>query len=317
MSKSTTRPTVSNADLPPEITWLADCPLFIDEYQITRFHDAIVQPNGQIVQELISRSKSKKDEDKKTFKIGGSAEVNPASLLGSLGSVFSFFKITGSADITQTRGTDKSDTRSLQAEIQYVYTAQRRLIELTVHYILNQPSRLKLVKEVESKDWRDPEFIGMVPRGLIFLDLPVKSMLVPLAMELSSGEIKLVYEELKGKDGMENPPKYPEPSDGISDSDLLQKRKEYWSWYQKNFNATKAMLKVEELSKNSRIRWIDYRLPIGTDGDTLHLRAWARGEYDNGVFAYNLIKRGFKHGLRLVGTIKQEPDLNLLAVFEK
>ena len=94
MSKSTTRPTNSNADLPPEITWLADCPLFIDEYQITRFHDAIVQPNGQIVQEVIGRSTSKKEEDKKTFKIGGSAEVNPASLLGSLGSVFSFFKMT-------------------------------------------------------------------------------------------------------------------------------------------------------------------------------------------------------------------------------
>jgi hypothetical protein len=142
-------------------------------------------------------------------------------------------------------------------------------------------------------------------------------MMVPLAMELASGEIKLVFEELKSKDGREGPPKYPESSSEITDSELLNQRKEYWGWFRENFSATKAMLKVEELSSGSHIRWIDYRLPIGEEGETLHLRAWARGEYDNGVFAYNFIKRAFKHGLRVVGTIKQEPDLNLLAVFEK
>ena len=36
-----------------------------------------------------------------------------------------------------------------------------------------------------------------------------------------------------------------------------------------------------------------------------------------GYFAYNFIKRGFKHGLRLVGTLKSEPDMNVLAIYEK
>lgn len=317
MSKAMTTETPKNEGLPQEIKWLADCPLFIDEYQVSRFHDAIVQPNGQIVQEVISRSKSTNEDDQRTFKIGGSAEVNPATLLGSLGSLFSFFKVAGTADVSETSGTNNTDVRSRQAEIQYVYTAQRRLVELTVHYILNQHNRIRIVSDVKSKEWRDPAFIAEVPRGLVFLDIPEGSMLVPTAMELNSGEIKLVYEALKSKDGRELPPRYPERGHGESATDLLERRKVYWRWYRDNFSATQAMLKVEELSANSRIRWIDYRLPIGTDGDTLHLRAWARGEYDNGVFAYNFIKRGFKHGLRLVGTIKQEPDLNLLAVFEK
>ncbi len=68
---------------------------------------------------------------------------------------------------------------------------------------------------------------------------------------------------------------------------------------------------------NGRIRWIDFRLPLTTEGDTLHLHIVAGGEFDTGVLAYNFIKRGYKHGLRLVGTMKSEPDMNVLAVFEK
>ena len=259
--------------------------------------------------ELSELTEGEKRHDSRTSKFSGS--------LGVLDNVFSFFKVSGNAELGENRGSEKSSTKRQQAQIQYNYSALRRLIEITVHYMLNQEDRLMLVDHVLERNWRDPSFIEGLPRGLVFLDLPEGSMLVPTAMEINSGEIKLVYEELISKDGRELPPKYPEPEDGVSETCLLEQRKAYWSWYRENFSATKAMLKVEELSKNSRIRWIDYRLPIGTDGDTLHLRAWARGEYDNGVFAYNLIKRGFKHGLRLVGTIKQEPDLNLLAVFEK
>ena len=46
----------------------------------------------------------------------------------------------------------------------------------------------------------------------------------------------------------------------------------------------------------------------------MHLHLGARGKYDTGVFAYNLVNRTFKHGVRLVGTLKSEPDLNVLAI---
>ena len=52
-------------------------------------------------------------------------------------------------------------------------------------------------------------------------------------------------------------------------------------------------------------------------GETLHLHAVARGEYDTGIFAYNLISRGLRFGLRIVGSLKSQLALNALAIYEK
>ena len=49
----------------------------------------------------------------------------------------------------------------------------------------------------------------------------------------------------------------------------------------------------------------------------MHLHIKPRGQYETGTFAYNFIIRAFEHGLRLVGTLKSEPDLNVLAIFER
>jgi hypothetical protein len=78
------------------------------------------------------------------------------------------------------------------------------------------------------------------------------------------------------------------------------------------------MLAVEKASAElGRIQWIDYRVPVTAEGDTLHLHVCAEGKFDTGVFAYNFVKRGYKHGLRLVGTLKSEPDMDVLAIYEK
>ena len=75
---------------------------------------------------------------------------------------------------------------------------------------------------------------------------------------------------------------------------------------------------VEQAAKeHGRVRWIDFRLPLNKDGDTLHLHIYPAEKYDIGSFAYNFIQRGYKHGLRIVGTLKSEPDVNVLAIFEK
>jgi hypothetical protein len=54
-------------------------------------------------------------------------------------------------------------------------------------------------------------------------------------------------------------------------------------------------------------------LPSST---TLHLDVSARGDYDTGVFAYNFIRRGERYGLRIVGSLKSKPALNVLAAYE-
>jgi hypothetical protein len=65
-----------------------------------------------------------------------------------------------------------------------------------------------------------------------------------------------------------------------------------------------------------RPRWIDYRMTLDT-GETLHLHLVARGDYDTGIFAYNLIRRGQRYGLRIVGSLKSQPALNVLAIYDK
>jgi len=35
------------------------------------------------------------------------------------------------------------------------------------------------------------------------------------------------------------------------------------------------------------------------------------------VFAYNLIRRGWRYGLRIVGSLKSQPALNVLAIYDK
>ena len=99
---------------------------------------------------------------------------------------------------------------------------------------------------------------------------------------------------------------------------LRAERKQYWQWFDKNYIATTAMLEIEKsATKNGRIRWIDYRLPLNDDGDLLHLHVHSFEKYDIGDLAYNFVKRGFKHGIRIVGTLKSEADMNVLAIYEK
>jgi hypothetical protein len=54
---------------------------------------------------------------------------------------------------------------------------------------------------------------------------------------------------------------------------------------------------------------------VFTTGEVLHLHAHA--DYDTGVFAYNLIRRGERYGLRIVGSLKSQPALNVQAIYEK
>ena len=52
-------------------------------------------------------------------------------------------------------------------------------------------------------------------------------------------------------------------------------------------------------------------------GDELNLHVIGNGDYDAGVFAYKLIRRGWRYGLRIVGSLKSQPALNVLAIYEK
>ena len=100
--------------------------------------------------------------------------------------------------------------------------------------------------------------------------------------------------------------------------DRLTKQNAYWKWYAESTTDDQAMKAIERTAKDQRIQWIAYRVSLNDgDGPYLHLTVSAKGLYETGVLAYNLVKRGAKHGLRIIGTLKSEPDVNVLAIFER
>jgi hypothetical protein len=67
------------------------------------------------------------------------------------------------------------------------------------------------------------------------------------------------------------------------------------------------------------IRWIDYRVPLGDALPYLRMNVAPQGRYDTGTFAHRLVKRGYRHGLRVgvMTSVTSESAMNVLALFER
>ena len=305
------------------LKWLADAPLFIDEAQINALHDATLRPESE--QEYVEIVATDKFLKKLDLKIGADGELGlPGFLTTFIPGLSAKAKVkTEACGVAET--TKGSEHR---IRLQAIHNPQRKLQELVLHYASNQTERLHFVSpsELSKTDWRDPKEITKAPRMLVFLDLPSleeakggsdasASIIIPTAAEFSDGTIKQIYADLQKLLLID----LNYPSGKGQDIDTLRsERKDYWKKFTDAFNDSKAMAAVEDAAKElGRLRWIDYRLRLSTGGDTLHLHCCPAEKYDTGVFAYNLIKRGHKHGLRIIGTLKSEPDLNVLAIYEK
>jgi hypothetical protein len=307
--------------LPAKLAWLADAPLYIDSDHVGRFYDAVVRPQVERGELKLTLTEERVRELK--AKLGLEAGVEAGGLLGDVLSLFAkpSIKATGEGEV----GQQSKDGKSTEITLKEIDTPQRQLEQLVLHYLINRPGRIFLPTNASEAPWRDHAIIAQVPRGVVFLDLPgrveadarkqPRTKLIPMAVEFANGVIDPVFMRLKGPNG-EEPPRFPEgavPTDGS-----MNEYHEYWKWFEQNFSPTQAMVLVEEAaSKNGRIRWIDYRVPLTNEGHTLHLHISPASGYDTGIFAYNFIKRGYNHGLRLVGTLKSGPDMNVLAIYEK
>ncbi|HEX8453163.1 MAG TPA: hypothetical protein VF647_13755 [Longimicrobium sp.] len=302
--------------------WLADAPLFIDRNQIGRFYDAVIRPEFETDAVTVELS----EENIRQLKL--SAKAGAEFDLGGLAKLLTYFpglKLTAEAGAENSEENKRGITQTSQTRV--ISNPQRQLEHLIFHYLSKHVDRLRLVNDPAQDWWRIPAEVKLVPRQFVFLDLHGESeagegkgtRLIPTAAEFENGKIIQLYDKLihrLGKKAGSVPIRYPEKSTG--EKPLKESRREYWAWFQTHFSAVQAMEVVEEAaSDNGRIRWVDYRLPLDEHGDTLHLHVAPACEYDTGTFAYNLIKRGFKHGIRLVGTLKSEPDMNVLAIYDK
>lgn len=311
---------MNEKEIPQNLAWLSDSPLFMDEAQVTQIYDAVLKPEGTEKSVTISMSKEEQETIKTKLGVEGSLET---SLINLIPFMKAKLKVGG-----EVAGEDVS---TVNDTISYTYseinTPYRQFLQLVMHYIFNLSNRIYLPQKPDEQEWRKPENILISPRELVFLDLPGQDeaakkglpslKIIPTAAEVENGEIVLIYNELLKEIDKENKcPKYPEVA--TAEKTLVDLRKEYWGFFDKNFSATQAMLAIEKTaSQKGKISWIDYRVPISNDGTTIHLHLCPNGKYSTGTFAYNLVKRGFKHGLRIIGTVKSEPDINVLAIYEK
>jgi hypothetical protein len=321
--------------LKSNIGWLADAPLFIDGDRIDSFYDAVVHPKYEEEQVKLQVTEDVVERINHEFNLSGKLS------LGSLGAFFVGLLPTGeiSAGTRVGGGRDEREVKTQEITLRPISTPQSQLVQLTLHYLINQPERLFLLDDLSDPTsrsgnslWNDPQTISGVPRELVFLNLPSReeayehgilpTKLIPMTVEFENGEVEFLYEKLKK--GEEWPPVYPEDLEGESTPEkLADERRTYWYWFERSFGPRRAMMAIEEAAHGKgRIRWITYRVPLNSDSDnekseTLHLSISPAENYDTGTFVYTLIRHGYEHGLRMVGTLRSEPSMNVLAIYEK
>jgi hypothetical protein len=286
----------------PDLSWLADSPIFIDSQQIGAFYDAVVGPAFRTVELQISAGRT------------GQLEKSAGVRLGAgLTALFPWLKL--SADVDAGLVATSSQQEGSNIILRPVESASRQLVELSLHYLVNQPGRIFVVGQESMLPGSDA--IAASPRMMAFVDAGPGTKFLPQAAELNDGRVVTFFdplvEQLK-RDGGTLPVGYP---DNTSTAEGKLQRDAYWNWFADHWNPDKAVKVIEDvIGDGGRPRWIDYRTTLDT-GETMHLHVVARGDYDTGVFAYNLIRRGQRYGLRIVGSLKSQPALNVLAIYDK
>jgi hypothetical protein len=296
-----------NSTIPSELLWLKDAPLLIDKEALASYYDAVVRPAHR--------------EGDRVIKIGDTSKTNVDGKAGAKisaglsGWLSSFIDAKSEASIEGHAGHEKGHAKEETVTLSPIETPERQLEQLVIFYAATIPERLLLVPDLSATDWRDTDTIARPPRALAFLDLPAGSKLIPTAAEFMKGEIVTFFDRLTAEDGAP-PPAYP-ASRGAPDN-YSQERRNYWKWYADHYSPQQGIKLIEDAAiQYGPINWIDYRIPINAEGDTLHIHVSGRGAYHTGTYAYYMMRRAYEFGLRLVGTLKVEPDMNVLAVYEK
>jgi hypothetical protein len=293
-------------NLPQQLLWLLDAPLFIDTRQVEAFYDAILRPDYEGTSVTLSNSITTET----TF--GGQATVGAALPW--------FGKAEFSGNVARSHSRDEGRDTTLRP----ISNAYRHLLSLALHYA-SQPDHNRLVIADTSgtmatdsagepilDKWLTPEFAEAPPRSLVFLDILPGSAIIPAALELVDGSVQVVAETLGNSLGGRSAPQYP------GSTAAIQNRDAYFRWFTENYNDRIAVETVETAVHGTKIAWIDFNTSVAAGMPPfMHLHLAGHGEYDTGTFGYNMIVRGFNYGLRIVGTLKSGPDLNVLAIFER
>lgn len=292
--------------------WLLDAPMFVDAQRIASLYNAIALPEYEEPDINVSISNLKLSK----WEAGGEVEVSAAdSLIAKLLLPFGL-----SARANASRGGEAQNGTGQTVSLRPVKAPERQLLNLAIHYGAHLQERVWTISGTADDSWlRDTTFLGALPKALVFIDFEPGTPFVPMAAELSDGKVVQFFDRLAEAAARRRtstvPPDYPQ-------SDDPTEMNHFWAWFQEDPHSSIDAMKVVEqvIDDAGRPQWVDYRVPIGSPGSqtrSLHLNIKARGIYDTGDFAYLLLRRGRKHGVRVVGTLKSGPGLNVLAIYEK
>lgn len=301
------------------LQWLLDAPLFADEKLIADFFDAVVRPEFEV----------------QSREVGSSTEAARRRLSGgeATGAFTAGIPFIGSTNITAKgkheweRGRKQTESRKL-VEVA-VNSVGRRLEEIATLYVSKYPERVVFldsdgtITTFDGRTLRIEELERIAdepPRMLVFLEIAPKTPIMPMACELLPGRVVLLYERYINKvfpQGGEPAPEYPADAESTPET-----RASYWLALTKAFKSRAAMEVVESAGepdaggRSEKLAWIDFRTPVG-GAHTLHLHCVPDGRAHTGVFGYNFVRRGFRQGIRIVGSLKAGLDVNALAIFDR
>lgn len=299
MSSNSKREIEGEEEFRRNLQWVLDTPQFIDGNHLDAFYDAVLQPQVKQKESFkVEITDTSAKEISKKF--GAGFEVGPRGIAQVLMPVAGgSFEVGGGIAVR-----DESKEQQTQTiEFESVHTPQRQLIQLMIAYLGKHPNRIYFVSDVTiHKEWF--KTTEDTPKSIVFLDLPSKeeseeygipkTMLFPMAVEFSSGKVVKLYDKLN-----------------------LPNDEKKWTSYIDGFDPEKATEGIKKAieQENDRIEAISYRIPL--HNTTARLCFEPNGEYNNGTFIYNLIRMGWKYGLRLIGTVNRGPDVRVLAVYRK
>lgn len=317
--------------------FLADAPMFVDGEQIERLYDAIFRPE----MELASRSDSGTGEfaTKVVNAAKGGVEVQ-----AKVPPALAFFGLDfgGKASLEGSTSGEEGTRRAETDTSTYVAikSSERRLERLISLYANKYQDRIfwvnstllggsSLKEPKKPRTWQELEEVLEKPgaRPLIVIDFEEGTKLMPMYAELKSGKNSELVKDYLAKRAKKNEEEYPipkYPQGNLSPEKEATERRDYWQKIFDRFESHEVLRTIEDASStvSERFEWIDFRALIDMSKSSEitqppHLHFVARGMYPAGTFAYQLVRRAKRYGVRVVGTLKKGQDINVLAVYER
>lgn len=302
-----------NADRLPEdfqhLWWIVDAPLFIDDTQVTKQYDVIVNPAYEA--EAVTEEEGKKRVTSGSGEIEGVGTVSlPPYLKWVLPQASA--ELHGRVGLDHSRETERTNTRTMRV----VKNAERRLLQLVATYFDQYKHKLAFAstksgvfQDHSGDSVSDLYPLTDMPRTIVFIDVPPNTPIFPTAIELESGGIREItphiVEKLYGE--AETRPIY---------GDSPEAQKKFWQLMKKDHKSRVAMEALEEQCGENRIGWIDCRILLSDDAPPFHLHINAGGRYHTGAFGYKFIHRGYKYGCRIVGSLRAGRAISVFAIYE-